>query len=176
MHPALLLGLIGVAGLLTACTPSDYPAALDRSASAYYYMPELAKLAEARGDRQAALGWLRKAYDGAQGQATRVQWGVLYVEGLVRLAPADSADIEQATTAVIADLDAQPSGYHQRTRQHFERLGGSLQTWSKVHQGADTLQRLQARMQSACAKAAPAGESGAACERWLQRERLSRAG
>jgi protein disulfide-isomerase len=143
-------------------------AELDRSASAYYYMPELAELAEARGDRQAALGWLRKAYDGAQGPATRVQWGVLYVEGLVRLTPADRAAIEQATTAVIADLDAQPAGYHQRTRQRFERLGTSLQSWSKAHQGADTLQRLQARMQGACAKAASAGESGAACERWLQ--------
>ncbi|WP_411851097.1 thioredoxin family protein [Stenotrophomonas sp. LGBM10] len=143
-------------------------AELDRSGSAYYYMPELAELAEARGDRQAALGWLRKAYDAAQGPATRVQWGVLYVEGLLRLTPADTATIEQATAAVIADLDTQPAGYHQRTRQRFERLGASLQAWSKAHQGGATLQRLQARMQGACAQAAPSGESSSACERWLQ--------
>ena len=72
-------------------------AELDRSQTPYYYMPELAELAEARGDKTAAVDWLRKAYEGAQGPATRVQWGVLYVEGLVRLTPDDGQAIEQAT-------------------------------------------------------------------------------
>ncbi|WP_256774286.1 MULTISPECIES: thioredoxin family protein [unclassified Stenotrophomonas] len=143
-------------------------AELDRSQTPYYYMPELAELAEARGDKDAALDWLRKAYDGAQGPATRVQWGVLYVEGLVRLRPEDNAAIEQATAQVIAELDAQPAGYHQRTRQRFERLAGTLQTWSRVHHGQDTLGRLQARMGETCAKAAPGADASAACDRWLK--------
>ncbi|MCF7750160.1 thioredoxin family protein [Bacillus subtilis subsp. subtilis] len=143
-------------------------AELERSQTPYYYMPELAELAEARGDTAAALEWLRKAYDGAQGPATRVQWGVLYVEGLVRLQPGDGEAIERATAQVIAELDAQPAGYHQRTRQRFERLAGTLQAWSGQHHGKATLGRLQARMGESCAKAAPGADAGAACSRWLK--------
>jgi protein disulfide-isomerase len=143
-------------------------AELDRSQTPYYYMPELAELAEARGDKAAAVDWLRRAYQGAQGPATRVQWGVLYVEGLVRLTPGDGKAIEQATAQVIAELDAQPAGYHQRTRQRFERLGTTLQAWGRAHHGAETLGRLQARMGESCAKAAPGADAGAACNRWLK--------
>lgn len=137
-------------------------AELKRSEQPYYYMPELAELAEQRGDNAAALEWLKRAYDSAQGPATRVQWGVLYVEGLLKLAPDDAPRIEQATTALIAELDAQPSGYHQRTRQRFERLAGQLKTWSGKHQGAQTLARLQQRMQQACGD-----QADGACKEWL---------
>lgn len=137
-------------------------AELKRSEQPYYYMPELAELAEQRGDNAAALEWLKRAYDSAQGPATRVQWGVLYVEGLLKLAPDDAPRIEQATTALIAELDAQPSGYHQRTRQRFERLAGQLKTWSGKHQGAQTLARLQQRMQQACGE-----QADGACKEWL---------
>lgn len=137
-------------------------AELKRSEQPYYYMPELAELAEQRGDNAAALEWLKRAYDSAQGPATRVQWGVLYVEGLLKLAPDDAPRIEQATTMLIAELDAQPSGYHQRTRQRFERLAGQLKTWSGKHQGAQTLARLQQRMQQACGD-----QADGACKEWL---------
>lgn len=140
-------------------------AELPRSHTPYYYMPDLADLAEKRGDKAGAVQWLRKAYEGAQGPATRVQWGVLYVEGLVRLAPEDGATIEKAATQVIADLDGQPEGYHQRTRQRFEKLGNTLAEWSRTHDGAATLARLHARMQRGCAQA-PGGE--AACAQWLK--------
>lgn len=146
-------------------------AELKRSQTPYYYMPELAELAEARGDRTAAVDWLRKAYEGAQGPATRVQWGVLYVEGLLRLAPDDTAAIEAAAIRVIAELDQQPAGYHQRTRQRFERLGSQLQAWSSEHAGAPTLARLRERMQQHCpsaAGAAPSRATSTGCTQWLQ--------
>ena len=102
-------------------------AELKRSEQPYYYMPELAELAEQRGDTAGALEWLKRAYDGAQGPATRVQWGVLYVEGLLKLAPDDAPRIEQATASLIAELEAQPSGYHQRTRQRFGAPGRAVE-------------------------------------------------
>ncbi|HBK47330.1 MAG TPA: hypothetical protein DDZ67_13040 [Xanthomonadaceae bacterium] len=142
-------------------------AELQRSHTPYYYMPELADLAEQRGDAQAAVEWLRKAYEGAEGPATRVQWGVLYVDGLVRLTPQDAGAIEAATNRVIADLDAQPESYHQRTRQRFERLGKTLTEWSRHNHGNATLARLQKRMLQSCGTR-QAADAGAACERWLQ--------
>lgn len=145
-------------------------AELPRSATPYYYMPELAELAEARGDTTAAIDWLRQAYEGAQGPATRVQWGVIYVEGLLRLAPDDAAGIERATASVIAELDGQPASYHQRTRQRFERLGGALQAWARQHDGAPVLARLHGTLLQHCAPAQAidtAAQTPAACSGWL---------
>lgn len=141
-------------------------AELPRSHTPYYYMPDLAELAEKRGDTASAVAWLRKAYEGAQGPATRVQWGVLYVEGLLRLAPDDATAIEQATNQVIADLDAQPQSYHQRTRQRFEKLGKALSEWGRQHDAGQTLARLQARMRQSCSHGQSA-EADAACAQWL---------
>ncbi|PPV06776.1 thioredoxin family protein [Xanthomonas bromi] len=127
-------------------------AELSRSKTHYYYMSELADLAEQRGDKKTALSWLKKAYESAQGPATRVQWGVMYVDGLIRLSPDDTAGIESATTQVIGELADQPDGYRQRTRQRFATLGTALKTWSKQHhrEGSAVLARLQQKMQSSC--------------------------
>ncbi|MBN6151337.1 thioredoxin family protein [Xanthomonas sp. AmX2] len=137
-------------------------AELGRSKTPYYYMPELADLAEARSDRQTALYWLKKAYESAEGPATRVQWGVLYVDGLIRLKPDDSAGIEAAAGQVIGELAGQPGGYHQRTRQRFDTLAKALQAWSRQHGGGPVLQRLQQRMQRSCASQDRDG-----CQHWL---------
>nr|WP_022971319.1 thioredoxin family protein [Xanthomonas maliensis] len=139
-------------------------AELPRSRTPYYYMPELADLAEQRGDPTTALSWLKRAYDSAQGPATRVQWGVDYVSGLIRLRPDDPATIETAASQVIGELTGQPDGYRQRTRQRFDMLGAMLKTWSKQHpqQGSAVLVRLRQKMQSNCGS-----DKAADCANWL---------
>ncbi|AZR36398.1 thioredoxin family protein [Xanthomonas vasicola] len=139
-------------------------AELSRSKAPYYYMPELADLAEHRGDKKTALSWLKKAYDSAQGPATRVQWGVMYVDGLIRLSPDDTVGIESAATQVIGELAGQPDGYRQRTRQRFATLGAALKTWSKQHRqdGSAVLARLQQKMQSSCDS-----KNTSECANWL---------
>ncbi|WDS34921.1 thioredoxin family protein [Pseudoxanthomonas sp.] len=143
-------------------------AELSQSHTPYYYMPDLADLAEKRGDTKAAVAWLRKAYESSEGPATRVQWGVLYVTGLIRLTPNDAAAIEQAASSVIGELDTQGAGYHQRTQQRFESLGKALTAWSDAHHGASTLAQLQTQMQRQCARPEAAGSDRAACEHWLR--------
>ena len=141
-------------------------AELGKSAAPYYYMPTLAKLAEERGDKATAVDWLRRGYETSEGPASRVQWGVTYVEGLLRLTPEDDAVIEKATGQVIGELASQPDGYRQRTRQRLEGLGKSLQEWSNTHNGAGTLQRLRARTAEACAAQAD-NKVLDACRNWL---------
>ncbi|WP_369978846.1 thioredoxin family protein [Xanthomonas bundabergensis] len=137
-------------------------AELGRSKTPYYYMPDLAGLAEARGDKQTALYWLKKAYESAEGPATRVQWGVLYVDGLIRLQPDNAAAIEAAAGQVIGELAGQPGGYHQRTRQRFDTLAKTLQGWSKGHDGNAVLARLQRKMQESCGS-----QDRDSCQHWL---------
>ncbi|UKE47530.1 MULTISPECIES: thioredoxin family protein [Xanthomonas translucens group] len=137
-------------------------AELGRSKTPYYYMPELADLAEKRGDKQTALYWLKKAYESAEGPATRVQWGVLYVDGLIRLQPDNAAAIEAAAGQVIGELAGQPGGYHQRTKQRFDTLAKALQGWSKGHGGSAVLARLQHKMQENCGS-----QDRDSCQHWL---------
>lgn len=143
-------------------------AELKRSHTPYYYMPALADLAEARGDRRQALDWLQRGYRSAEGPASRVQWGVTYVEGLLRLSPDDRGRIERATGDVIGELAGQPEGYRQRTRLRLEKLGKALAGWSAQHGGADTLARLRAAGDQRCAGQQDP-QAAAACRDWLPR-------
>lgn len=141
-------------------------AELERSETPYYYMPSIAGLAEARGDKAGAVNWLRRGYETAEGPATRIQWGTLYVQGLIRLTPRDKAAIEAATAQVIGELADQPDSYHQRTRQRFDTLDKALSDWSRQNDGAATLARLRGQIAGACAAQADA-EARAACQGWL---------
>lgn len=139
-------------------------AELGRSKAPYYYMPELSQLAEERGDRKTAVSWLKKAYESADGSATRIQWGTMYVVGLIRLTPDDSAGIEAAATQVIGELAGEPDGYRQRSRQHFDHLASSLKTWSKQHhqEGSAMLGRLRQKMKASCDS-----KQTSECSSWL---------
>jgi hypothetical protein len=68
-------------------------AELPRSHSPYYFMLSLAAGAQRRGDLAAALDWYEQAWDAAVGAATRLQWGVTYLNSLLELAPRDAARI-----------------------------------------------------------------------------------
>lgn len=141
-------------------------AELEKSHTPYYYMAVLADLAEKRGDTAAALDWLRRGYASSEGPATRVQWGALYVDGLVRLAPADGATIEHAASQVIDELDAEGAGYHQRTQQRFEKMERTLSQWGRQHDGADALARLKSRIVLRCEKASQVEGERTSCARW----------
>jgi protein disulfide-isomerase len=141
-------------------------AELDKSHTPYYYMTVLADLAEKRGDKRAALDWLRRGYEASEGPATRVQWGALYVDGLVRLTPTDGKAIEQAAGQVIDELNAEGAGYHQRTQQRFERMERTLSQWSRQHDGSAALARLKTRIADHCDKAGKAVGDRAACATW----------
>lgn len=139
---------------------------LKKSKTPYYYMPSLADLAEARGDRAAAIQWLRQGYETAEGPATRVQWGVLYVDGLVRLAPHGKTAIETAAGQVIDELANQPDSYHQRTRQRFDTLDKALTAWSKANGGDAVLGRLRGKIAGVCGAQSDA-KAQDACRNWL---------
>ncbi len=94
----------------------DVPAAmklleaeLKTSESPYYYMLDLAGIAEDAGDSKAAIDWARKAYETAHGAATRVQWAIAYSNTVLRLAPGDKAAVEASAAAVIDELGRIPT-------------------------------------------------------------------
>jgi thiol-disulfide isomerase/thioredoxin len=107
-------------------------AELGKSKSPYYFMLDLADLAEKAGRRQEAIDWLARAYEGAQGPATRFQWGHNYLMGLLEMAPDDLQRIERAGLSVIGELDGSPDAFYQRTRMRLEQLDTRLLEWAPL--------------------------------------------
>lgn len=140
-------------------------AELKRSASPYYYMLDLAGIAEDEKDGPRAIAWARKAYETAEGPATRVQWAIEYSKTVLRQAPGDKAAVEASAAAVIDALDKDSGDYYQRTRVKVAAWGGQLRQWSDAHHGHAVLTRLDARMNGVCAKQ---GDAAASCRTWAK--------
>ena len=127
-------------------------AELKRSHSPYYFMVDLAENAKKRGDKSAALEWYAQSYAAAEGPATRLQWGVRYVNALTELAPQDTDRVEQAAKSVISELDPTPDTFYERNLRGLERMGTKLSAWGKDPAQAAALARIRAQMSDVCSK------------------------
>ncbi len=124
---------------------------LPHAIAPYYFMVDLAYLAEQRDDTKAAIGWLRQAAQSADGPATRIQWAVMYSTGAIRMAPNDKATVEQAAGMVIDALGANTAGYAQRTQKRMGDWARTLRRWSAKHDGGEVFARLRTRLAKTCA-------------------------
>jgi len=154
--------LLADAGLLDE-SDAMLNAELKRSATPYYLMLGLAANARQRGDHAAALDWHERAYAGAQGPATRLQWGTSYVRALVDLAPADSGRIERAARRVIGELEAKPETFHGRNSAALARLGAALAEWNKDGSRSAALATLREQMSAVCAQLPAQAPERATC-------------
>ena len=126
------------------------------SKTPYYYMSDLAEIEEARGHKDAAVAWLARAYNESQGEATRFQWGVAYVRGLIRLRPGDDAAIAAAAHQVLGEVDGEGRLYG-RSKNRLITLAKTLHEWNDKSQHAGAVQAVRTQVQGICAKI-PAGD------------------
>lgn len=144
-------------------------AELGKSPTPFYFMLDLADLAEKSGRKKEAVDWLARAYHDAKGPATRFQWGYNYLVGLIEMTPGDVTRIEQAGLEVLGELDGSPDAFYQRTRIRLEQLSGQLLEWGKAGEAARAVDAMRARTRQICRKL-PEGDDGrAACEGFLSR-------
>ncbi len=142
-------------------------AELEKSGSPYYFMLDLADLAEKAGRKQEAVDWLARAYASAKGPATRFQWGYNYLVGMLEMTPEDVHGIERAGLAVLGELDGSPDAFYQRTRMRLEQLDAMLLEWGRTGEAAKVLETLRARTSEICRKL-PENDAGrASCEKFL---------
>jgi protein disulfide-isomerase len=129
-----------------------WEAELPGAVAPYYYMLDLAHLAEAGKDNKAAIGWLKQAAEAAQGPATRIQWAILYSNGMMRMAPDDKVAVADSAGMVIDALGRNDSGYAERTEKRVATWSRKLREWGAGHDGAEVLTQLSAKMDQACVK------------------------
>jgi hypothetical protein len=117
----------------------------------HYYIGDLADAEEHLGNNGRALELYAEAYAKAKGPASRFQWGYNWLDSLLRLAPDDTATIEKAGLAVMAELDG-PNRIHRRTLSRLSRLDESLRAWNTTPERAAVVAKLKARVAQVCAK------------------------
>ena len=141
-------------------------AEIKTSKTAYYYMSDLGELEEERGHKVEALDWFARAYRESRGQATRMQWGMIYLRALLRIRPDDEAGIRSAALQVLGELDG-GERIHGRTRAGLGRLAARLHDWNKDGRHAPAIAAIRERMDGICRKL-PAGDTGVAtCSHFL---------
>ncbi|MBC8026639.1 MAG: thioredoxin family protein [Steroidobacteraceae bacterium] len=117
----------------------------------HYYIGDLGDVEENLGNNARALELYAEAYEKAKGPASRFQWGFSWLESLLRLSPDDTATIEKAGLAAMAELDG-PNRIHRRTLSRLARLDKSLREWSTTPARAAVVAKLKARVAQVCAK------------------------
>lgn len=140
---------------------------LPKTQTAYYYKADLADLAEQLGRKDEALEWSRQAYAESQGNATRFQWGRLYLGALLRLKPDDLATIRQVGIQVLQELEGQDRIYR-RARIRLAQLDGELRKWgAAAPQRAPVLRVLRQQLQGTCGKIPATEPARASCDAFL---------
>jgi hypothetical protein len=130
-------------------------------------MLDVADLSQRAGRYDEALAWLKRAYDESQGPATRFQWGVTYLEGLVEMAPQDGARIESVGLAVLGELGKDKDGIYQRNRIRLGRLDEALSGWNKGGKHSGVITALRARLHEICAPVAAGDAARKTCDQFL---------
>ena len=131
-------------------------------------MTSLALNAAKRGDRAEALRWHRQAYESSVGPATRLQWGARYVSALIELEPNDGARVETAINQVLADAEAQPDVFYERSASSLRKLSTKLHAWGQRPAGAGVVRRFDARLGALCGRIDGADSQRATCEALLK--------
>lgn len=142
-------------------------AELEKSRQPYYFMLDLADLAEKAGREDEAIAWLERAYHESEGPATRFQWGYDYVIGLLEMAPEDGQRIEQATVQVLGELDDPENAIYNRTGRILGRLGDRLSEWNAAGEFDQNIAGIQTKALSICEQIPAAEGARATCDRFV---------
>ena len=143
-------------------------AELEKSNQAYYYMPALADIEQRAGNIDAAVDWLRQAYDATTGPATRFQWGYYYLAGLIEMTPEDTELIHSVTVGLIEELQNSGGLYH-RPKSQLGRIEANLFSWSDDNDYSVELDEIRSSVLKICATASHQDESRATCDAFLER-------
>jgi thiol-disulfide isomerase/thioredoxin len=143
-------------------------AELRRSHSPYYLMLELAANAKKRGDSVAALNWYEQAHEGAVGPATRLQWGVTYLNAIIELSPQDEARFDRTAQSVLKELGAVKNAFYERNQRTLEKLVAKLAVWNKDKQHDASTRKALAEIQAVCGKLPDKDAQRNNCEALLQ--------
>jgi thioredoxin-related protein len=141
--------------------------ALSKSATPYYFMVDMADIAQKAGRTEEAVGWLEKAFNEAQGPATRIQWGVMYLLGLVEMQPERQDAIQAQTLAVLSEFRG-AGDYRQRNTRGVQRMSRALLGWNEAGQHTAVIDHLKTVRDEKCASLEGDSSAQTNCQAFLE--------
>lgn len=151
-------------------------ASLDQNVAPYYFMTDMADIAETADRKDEAITWYKKAYEStdatAEGGMTRFRWGYSYLRALLRLTPADDAAIGQETQRVLAELLAHDDAFALGNQMRLSSLATAIQEWNAEAKHDAVVSAIRDQVLAACPSFADEGEDSQRdrCEAFLKPE------
>ena len=146
---------------------------VERSYSPDYIMLALADWAQWEGLPSEALSWAHRAWQEAQGRATRFERGTSYVHMLVQLAPEAEVPIEDTAIALFREASEAMDAFFLRTTRNMRRLETYLLEWNVDGDRARSVARIRAEVMAICDNIAEDGSSRATCWTFLAEQSSS---
>ena len=140
---------------------------VERSHSPDYIMLALARWAQWEGLPAEALSWAERAWQEAQGPATRFERGTGYVHMLAQLTPDAEARIEDTAIALFREASSTKDAFFLRTTRYMHRLETYLTEWDAGGIRAPNVARIRAEVLAICDRIADDGPSRATCRTFL---------
>ncbi|MFN8423807.1 MAG: hypothetical protein U0470_10665 [Anaerolineae bacterium] len=142
---------------------------LDTTLQPYYYMSELADMAEKKDDTKGALEWYRKAWQSTEGSMTRFRWGYSYLRALLRLTPDDEKTFETDATTILTDLMAKEDALALGNGDRMGSLSDAVLKWNADGKHDAVVTRLRAIVAARCAALDATGETSqqSKCQKFL---------
>ncbi len=111
-------------------------AELKISVAPFYFMAALSKIADKSGNKVEALKWLEKGWQSAVGPATRFQWGISYLQGMLQFSPALTDLMIKTFPKVFKEMLKCEDGFSGRNSYRLKRLKESMAKWNekKIYQ------------------------------------------
>ncbi|NNJ79716.1 MAG: thioredoxin family protein [Xanthomonadales bacterium] len=124
---------------------------IGKSKTPYYFIGSLASLEEAEGNDAIALDWHQKAYETAEGPATRIRWWARYVPALTRLAPGSAETIEEVAMYPFDESQGMSEIFSGANFRNLERAAESLGEWAaEYHPDESVLADFDAAVAALC--------------------------
>lgn len=142
-------------------------AELGKSASTIYYMKKISIAAQKAGKTDQALDWLRKAHKDATGPATRFEWGVNLVLGLVDMTPEQTGEIERTTVELITELGQTEGALYNRNIRRLKMLDAKFSEWNDNEARTVSLRNIRATLTGVCEKLPREQATPAICQEFL---------
>jgi hypothetical protein len=141
---------------------------MKRSHSPYYLLLQLAANAKLRGDMPRALDWYEQAHKSAVGSATRLQWGVTYVNAIVDLAPQDETRLALGVQRLLKETGKMQDAFYERNRRSLEKMLGKLAVWNKEQAHEEAVRKIYAQIRGMCDKLRRQDPQRSSCEALLE--------
>ena len=148
-------------------------AGMDQTEAPYYFMTDMADIAEKADRTPEAIEWYKKAYEttdaDAEGGMTRFRWGYTYLRALLRLAPEDAATIEAESRRILGELLTHDDAFALGNKDRLNSLSTALLKWNEDGQNDTTIQALRELVTAECARYPAEGEGSqqARCQAFL---------